>query len=64
MLLLVDGYLVLPSILTGARWLTRGLLLGLVQRPINPYGLSKKMAEDMIRDFSKANPDIAFAILR
>ncbi|GAQ92681.1 UDP-glucose 4-epimerase [Klebsormidium nitens] len=34
------------------------------QRPINPYGLSKKMAEDMIRDFSKANPDIAFAILR
>lgn len=44
-----------PVVLSGAP---------VLQRPINPYGLAKKMAEDIIRDFSKANPDIAVAILR
>ncbi|KAF8007611.1 hypothetical protein BT93_K1576 [Corymbia citriodora subsp. variegata] len=33
------------------------------QLPINPYGKAKKMAEDIIRDFSK-NSDMAVVILR
>lgn len=33
------------------------------QVPINPYGKAKKMAEDMILDFSK-NSDMAVMILR
>lgn len=33
------------------------------QVPINPYGKAKKMAEDIIRDFSK-NSDMAVMILR
>jgi len=34
-----------------------------LQVPINPYGKAKKMAEDMILDFSK-NSDMAVMILR
>lgn len=34
-----------------------------MQVPINPYGKAKKMAEDMIIDFSK-NSDMAVMILR
>ncbi len=33
------------------------------QVPINPYGKAKKMAEDIILDFSK-NSDMAVMILR
>lgn len=33
------------------------------QFPINPYGKAKKMAEDIILDFSKTN-DMAIMILR
>lgn len=35
----------------------------MVQFPINPYGKAKKMAEDIILDFSK-NSDMAVMILR
>jgi UDP-glucose 4-epimerase len=35
----------------------------LLQFPINPYGKAKKMAEDIILDFSK-NSDMAVMILR
>lgn len=34
-----------------------------MQAPINPYGKAKKMAEDIILDFSK-NSDMAVMILR
>lgn len=34
-----------------------------IQGPINPYGKAKKMAEDIILDFSK-NSDMAVMILR
>ena len=34
------------------------------QDPINPYGKSKKMAEDVIRDFARANPKMAVTLLR
>jgi UDP-glucose 4-epimerase len=34
-----------------------------LQFPINPYGKAKKMAEDIILDFSK-NSDMAVMILR
>ena len=37
--------------------------LSISQVPINPYGKAKKMAEDMILDFSK-NSDMAVMILR
>ncbi|CAI5976227.1 unnamed protein product [Closterium sp. NIES-65] len=35
-----------------------------VQAPINPYGKSKKMAEDVILDYARANPRLAATILR
>lgn len=38
-------------------------LMYLLQLPINPYGKAKKMAEDIILDFSK-NSDMAIMILR
>ncbi|CAI5464223.1 unnamed protein product [Closterium sp. Yama58-4] len=35
-----------------------------VQAPINPYGKSKKMAEDVILDYARTNPRLAATILR
>ncbi|CAI5483791.1 unnamed protein product [Closterium sp. Yama58-4] len=35
-----------------------------VQAPINPYGKSKKMAEDIILDYARTNPRLAATILR
>eukprot|EP00475_Leptophrys_vorax_P036571 TRINITY_DN62037_c0_g1_i1.p1 TRINITY_DN62037_c0_g1~~TRINITY_DN62037_c0_g1_i1.p1 ORF type:complete len:391 (-),score=13.39 TRINITY_DN62037_c0_g1_i1:104-1276(-) len=35
-----------------------------VQRPINPYGKSKKMAEDVIVDYARTNARLAATILR
>jgi UDP-arabinose 4-epimerase len=34
------------------------------QLPINPYGKAKKMAEDIILDFTKGRKDMAVMILR
>jgi nucleoside-diphosphate-sugar epimerase len=34
------------------------------QVPINPYGKAKKMAEDIILDYSKINPELSVMILR
>ena len=34
------------------------------QQPVNPYGWSKLMSEQMLRDFATANPDFGFAALR
>ncbi|EFJ08237.1 hypothetical protein SELMODRAFT_429034 [Selaginella moellendorffii] len=34
------------------------------QVPINPYGKAKKMAEDIIKDYTKASSDLAVVILR
>ena len=35
-----------------------------VQEPINPYGRSKKMAEDVILDYAQSNKALAVTILR
>ena len=34
------------------------------QLPINPYGRSKKMAEDVILDYAQSNKALAVTILR
>lgn len=45
-------------------WILMSFILEwLTQLPINPYGKAKKMAEDIILDFSK-NSDMAVMILR
>ncbi|KAH8938298.1 hypothetical protein BDL97_16G075200 [Sphagnum fallax] len=35
-----------------------------VQVPVNPYGRSKKLAEEIIKDYSDSNPQFSAAILR
>lgn len=51
---------VLVEIILIGNWFT---WLHWLQVPINPYGKAKKMAEDIILDFSK-NSDMAIMILR
>jgi UDP-glucose 4-epimerase len=35
-----------------------------LQVPVNPYGRSKKLAEEIIKDYSDSNPQFSAAILR
>lgn len=41
-----------------------GSLLWVVQKPINPYGKAKKMAEDLIKDYARTNKKLAVTLLR
>jgi len=40
------------------------LWLWAVQKPINPYGKAKKMAEDLIKDYARTNKKLAVTLLR